>query len=72
MASSLPWMTSTGRSTRAHTLLKPSRPQAASARFVSASRSGSISLPQPTQSSRCLVEWGSVNIRAKKNSRKSS
>ena len=34
--------------------------------------SASISRPQPTQSSICLVECGSVNIWPKKNSRKSS
>ena len=34
--------------------------------MVSTSVCGAISLPHPTQSSICLVEWGSVNICAKK------
>ena len=37
---------------------------------VRISVSGVVSSPQPTASSRCLVECGSVNIWLKKNSRK--
>ena len=71
MASSSPWMTSTGQRTRSHTDRKVSSPQASSPRSVSISVAASISSPHPTQSSICFVECGSVNIRPKKNSRKS-
>ena len=75
MWSSVPWMTSTGHCTRSqngsirsHTAPStPSRPA-----VVSASVDGAISCAQATQSSICLVEWGSVNSSEKKNRTKSS
>ena len=70
MRSWSPCITSTGQRTRAAMSAKLSRPHSDSAAVVSASVSGSVSSPQFTQSSICLVEWGSLNIWAKKYSRK--
>ena len=69
MASAVPWMTSTGQRTRAHSsrALSSSMPLPIS---VAMSVSAVVSRPQPTQSSIGLVECGSVNIWEKKNSRK--
>ena len=47
-------------------------PQSSSASGLSISVSGVISRPQPTQSSICFVEWGSLNIFPKKYWRNSS
>ena len=65
-----PWITSTGQRTRATVSSKDSSRHSESADIVSASVSGSVSSAQRTQSSICLVECGSLNIWAKKNSRK--
>ena len=66
-----PWMTSIGHRTRSHIarevlVARPGR----GPRVVSASVSGVVSSAQPTQSSICLVECGSLKHLAKKNSRK--
>ena len=70
-ASSVPWITSTGQRTRgpsaatsAGSMILVSQPRNP-ARIVSMS----VSRAQPTQSSICLVECGSVKHVAKKNSR---
>lgn len=69
IASSEPWMTSTGQRTRRQ------RSAAASgvghdvgSHSVRMSVSGSVSRPQETNSSIGRVEWGSLNIRPAKNS----
>ena len=69
MRSSSPWMTSTGQRTRSQTSANCSSPHSDIAADVSASVPGSVSSAHPTQSSICLVECGSENICAKKNSR---
>ena len=69
IASAVPWITSTGQRTRAHN----SRAVSSSMPSPKTRRervSAVVSRPQPTQSSICLVECGSVNIWEKKNSRK--
>ncbi len=69
IASSVPWMMSTGQRTCAHSsrTLSSSLDQAASMprRIVT----GSVSRPHPIASSICLVECGSVNVCEKKKSR---
>ncbi len=76
MASSSPEITSTGQCTPAHRLTSDSRISSGVPsripRVVSISVSGVVSSPQPTQSSICLVECGSLNACEKKNSRKPS
>ena len=71
-ASSLPWMTSTGQSMRASSSRTLFASWSRGASWVAISVSASVSRPQPTQSSRCFVECGSVKHCEKKNSRKSS
>ncbi len=69
MASSSPEITSTGQRTRAASA-RASSVESAAAAWAVISTSGVVSRPHPTQSSIGLVEWGSVNMREKKNSRK--
>jgi hypothetical protein len=67
IASSSPCSTSTGQRTRRHSSIVPSastRGERADAIRVSAL----VSSPQPTPSSICFVEWGSVKILEMKNS----
>jgi len=76
MASSSPWTTRTGHRTRVASSATRSgfesgSPWALDPSRVAISVSGSVSSPQPTLSSIGLVECGSVNIWAKKNSRNS-
>ncbi len=66
-ASSVPWMTKTGHETRLQT---SSTSCSVCSSPISSSVSGVVSSPQPTQSSMCFVECGSVKHRPKKNSRK--
>jgi hypothetical protein len=70
MASSSPWITSTGQRTRPQAARKPSASTIARPRTVSASVAGPTSAPHETASSRALVEWASLNIWPKKKSRK--
>ena len=66
-------MTSTGHRTARHAAAaasgSPAIPRAEA--YSSSMVSGPTSIAQATQSSRCLVECGSGNISAKKNSAKS-
>ena len=72
IASSLPWITSMGQSILARSARTPGSSSSRSASWVAIKVSASVSRPQPTVSSRCLVECGSVKQCAKKNFRKSS
>ena len=68
--SASPWMTSTGQRTHAHRSANGMPLGSSIPRSVSTSVSGVVSSPQPTQSSICFVECGSVKHFEKKNSRK--
>ncbi len=70
MASSVPWITSTGQRTSAHAASTSSLVPHSRFCTVAISVSAEVSSPQPTQSSNCFVEWGSVNICDMKNSTK--
>ena len=67
--SSAPWITSTGQRTREQSARTSSSGRMSA--YVAISTSGVVSSPHPTQSSLTFVECGSLNISAKKNSRKS-
>ena len=69
IASSEPWITSTGQRSRPASSSAVSRSRSLPDSMVT-SVSALVSSPQPTQSSIGFVECGSVNIREKKNSRK--
>ena len=59
-------MTSVGQRTRPYVVSLASSPHWRMAEYVSASTSASVSIAQPTASSICLVECGSLNILAMK------
>ena len=67
----VPWMTSTGHGSARTARANSSASFSARPSWVSDQRLGVVSSPQPTQSSSCLVECGSVKNCEKKNSRKS-
>ena len=70
IASSEPWITSTGQRRRPASSRVVSASRSLPADSVATSVSALVSRPQPTQSSIGFVECGSVNICEKKNSRK--
>ena len=69
MPSSSPWMTITGQLTRS-AIARVVCSSSPSPSAVAIRVSGSVSSPQPTASSICLVECGSLKAVSKKNWRK--